>query len=940
MLLGKVLKNINKKYKSINFKNIRLNSKECKKGDIFFALKGNQLNGNNYIDEAIKKGAKIIISNLKFEGFNKNKILFIKSYNPRKLLAEASDNFYKKKPKNIIAITGTNGKTSVANFYYQILTLNKKKVAAIGTLGVLSKNFKLITNNTSIDSINIHKILQNLNKLKIQNVILEASSHGLKQDRLNNININTAIFTNFSRDHLDYHKNFKDYLNSKLILFKRLLNKKGNIIFDGEVSQYKKLNNISKIKKLKKYTFGNKNSFIKILNIEKINNKKKVSLLINNKIYSFKTSLIGNIQIKNLVFSIIAAFLSKIKIKNILNSIEKIKPISGRLEKIGNLKNNASVILDYAHTPDALETLILNIKEDFPLSKISLLFGCGGNRDKSKRPIMGSIANKYCDKIYITDDNPRTEDPKLIRTQIKKNINPNKLIEISSRSKAIFYSVNDIKSGDILIVAGKGHENYQEYRTKKIFSDKKEILRAINKKNSTLSNSIKTNILNENLKTKKINKNVLIKYASINSKKIKKNSIFIGVKGKRYDGNYYAKDAVKNGAIIAISNIKNKNQKIIFNKNPLNSFNQISKEFRKTLNANNIAITGSAGKTSVKELTSFCLNKLAKTHFSRNSYNNKFGVPISMFNAPESSKFNVLEVGMDKKGEIDSLTKLIKPDLGLITNISYAHIENFKNLNQIAEAKSEIINNITPNGTMVINMDDKFFNLILKKSQRLKLKIITYSKNNQNADVEFLNMTKKNKNYLINVKIKNQKKVFIISNNLSNYKENILATLSIIINYFDIKKIKKDLFLGFKIPNSRGSIKYFKKMSKNITIVDESYNSNPLSFKFALERFDLNYKEKNKKFLLIGNMLELGKYSLKLHQEIAKYINKSNESKTYVIGRFTRHTFNKLKPQIRGKILKNKMDIINLINKDLPKNSFLMVKGSNSTGLNKIIKTL
>ena len=178
---------------------------------------------------------------------------------------------------------------------------------------------------------------------------------------------------------------------------------------------------------------------------------------------------------------------------------------------------------------------------------------------------------------------------------------------------------------------------------------------------------------------------------------------------------------------------------------------------------------------------------------------------------------------------------------------------------------------------MVINMDDKFFNLILKKSQRLKLKIITYSKNNQNADVEFLNMTKKNKNYLINVKIKNQKKVFIISNNLSNYKENILATLSIIINYFDIKKIKKDLFLGFKIPNSRGSIKYFKKMSKNITIVDESYNSNPLSFKFALERFDLNYKEKNKKFLLIGNMLELGKYSLKLHQEIAKYINKSNE---------------------------------------------------------------
>ena len=205
----------------------------------------------------------------------------------------------------------------------------------------------------------------------------------------------------------------------------------------------------------------------------------------------------------------------------------------------------------------------------------------------------------------------------------------------------------------------------------------------------------------------------MIKYASINSKKIKKNSIFIKVKGKRYDGNYYAKDAVKNGAIIAISNIKNKNQKIIFNKNPLNSFNQISKEFRKTLNANNIAITGSAGKTSVKELTSFCLNKLAKTHFSKTHTIINLA-SLLVCSMPESSKFNVLEVGMDKKGEMNSLTKLIKPDLGLITNISYAHIENFKNLNQIAEAKSEIINNITPNGTMVINMDDKFFNLILK----------------------------------------------------------------------------------------------------------------------------------------------------------------------------------------------------------------------------------
>ena len=168
------------------------------------------------------------------------------------MLSETASRFYKLKPKNIIAVTGTNGKTSIANFYQQILTLNNKKVASIGTLGVLSRKFNLKTNNTSIDPISIHKILQKLKKLSIDNVIIEASSHGLKQHRLNNIGFKTALFTNLSRDHLDYHKNIKDYLNSKLILFNKLVNTKGNIIFDKTTKESKQLKFISKKRKLKK----------------------------------------------------------------------------------------------------------------------------------------------------------------------------------------------------------------------------------------------------------------------------------------------------------------------------------------------------------------------------------------------------------------------------------------------------------------------------------------------------------------------------------------------------------------------------------------------------------------------------------------------------------------------------------------------------------------
>ncbi len=940
MLLNKVIKNINQKFRNIKFKNIRFNSRECKQNDIFFAIKGSNLDGKKYIDDAINNGAKIIISNNRLEGFNKKKNLFIYNKNPRKLLADVSCKLYKLKPNNIIAVTGTNGKTSVAEFYRQILILNNKKVASIGTLGVFSEKLKLSTNNTTIDPVRIHKILQDLKKLKINNVILEASSHGLNQHRLNNIKFKTALFTNLSRDHLDYHKNMRNYLNSKLILFDKLLNSRGNIIFDESIKQSKHLNIIAKKRNLKKYTIGSQNSFIKIANIEKINNLNKIDFLINKKKYSFKTSLIGKIQIKNLMFAIIAAYLSKLKMIKILKTINKIKPVEGRFEIISKLKNNSSVILDYAHTPSALETTILNVKEQFPLNKISLLFGCGGNRDVDKRAMMGAIANKYCDKIYLTDDNPRLESPKLIRNQIKKGLKQNNYFEIPSRSKAIYFAINKLNSGEILIVAGKGHENYQEYKKKKFFSDKLVILKAISKKNKNLSKSIKTNILREMLKSKKIHKKFYINSASFNSKKIKKNSIFVGVKGKKYDGNNFAKEAIKNGALLAITNKRIRNSKTIYNKKPLDFFNKVSSIYRKSINSNTIAITGSAGKTSLKELVGFCLNKIEKTYYSKKSFNNKFGVPLSMFNVPEKTKFTVLEVGMDKKGEIDYLTKLIKPNLGIITNISYAHIQNFKNLNQIAQAKGEIINNILDNGKMIINMDDKYYKYFIKKTKKRNLRFLTFSKKNPNADIVFHSRGKYKKNYLFKIKINGYLKTFLIPVELSCYIDNVLACISIIINYFDIKILSKSLFLGFSIPKSRGSLINYKKGSKKLIIFDESYNSNPLSFKFALERFNSIKKNENKKFLLIGNMLELGRHSKKLHIKIANYINNSKVNKTYVYGNHTRHTFNKLKPHIKGRILKNSMDIHNLINKDLPNKSLLMVKGSNSTGLNKIIQKL
>ena len=240
MIIGNFIKGIELKYKNHYFSGLCFDSSKCKKDNIFFAIKGTKIDGNKFINHAIQKGAKTIISNQKFEGIKKN-ILFIKSSNVRKSLSEFAYTIYKDKPKNIIAVTGTNGKSSVADFYFQILKLNKKKVASIGTLGIKTQNYIKKVSNTTIDPITLSIILNKLKKEKINDVILEASSHGLKQNRLDGLKFKTGIFTNLSHDHLDYHKTFSDYLKSKLYLFEKLLKKNANIITDIEIPQYKKL---------------------------------------------------------------------------------------------------------------------------------------------------------------------------------------------------------------------------------------------------------------------------------------------------------------------------------------------------------------------------------------------------------------------------------------------------------------------------------------------------------------------------------------------------------------------------------------------------------------------------------------------------------------------------------------------------------------------------
>ena len=383
MLLKDYLPKLNKKYNNIFFSGISFDSSKVKKNDIFFAIKGNKFDGNNFIDTAIKNGAKIIISEKKIR--RNKEIICLRFTNVRKLLAEVSYKILVKKPKKIVAVTGTNGKSSIADFYYQILNLNSKKVASIGTLGVKYKGQKKNLSNTTLDPIQLSNILKNLEKEKIEFVILEASSHGLKQNRLDGLLFDVGIFTNLSHDHLDYHKNMKDYLNSKLYLFNKLIKKKGTIISDANIPQSKKIKNIALRKNINLSQIFHKKKGIELISHKFLDEKQILEIGFHKKKYKISLNLIGKIQLKNILMAILAANKSGLKFEKIINVIHKIKSVEGRLQKIGEIKNKSKVVLDYAHTPAALELALLNIKEQFPGKKINLVFGCGGERDKKKK---------------------------------------------------------------------------------------------------------------------------------------------------------------------------------------------------------------------------------------------------------------------------------------------------------------------------------------------------------------------------------------------------------------------------------------------------------------------------------------------------------------------------------------------------------------------------
>ena len=455
---------------------ITTDSRNVKKGSLFIAIKGFKTDGHEYIPHALKNGASAVLTEKK--NFYENEYpdtVFVKLKNIKKILSSAASNFYRHPEKRIFlsGITGTNGKTTNTYLLSNIINKSGKKTGIIGTINTKIDKKILPSSNTTPSIIDLYGYLYQMEKAGVKNVIMEVSSHGIDQGRIDGLNFKIAVFTNLTQDHLDYNKNIENYFKTKLGLFTRL--KKGSVAVINTDDPYGV--RITKRIKVPYCTYGikkNADFFAKDIKLGTKNSSFTV-VVKEKKEFKIKFRLLGLFNVYNALSAFASAYLMGIKPDIIVKALNYSKPVAGRFQTV-NAGQEFVVVIDYAHTPDGLENVLSSAKQ-VAKGRLLTVFGCGGDRDMTKRPIMGEIAGKYCDFCILTSDNPRTEDPEEIINQVESGTKKTnaEYVKITDRKKAIYEIIKMAEKDDLIVIAGKGHETYQIFKDRTIHFDDAEV---------------------------------------------------------------------------------------------------------------------------------------------------------------------------------------------------------------------------------------------------------------------------------------------------------------------------------------------------------------------------------------------------------------------------------------------------------------------------------
>ncbi|MGA2126538.1 MAG: UDP-N-acetylmuramoyl-L-alanyl-D-glutamate--2,6-diaminopimelate ligase [Xanthobacteraceae bacterium] len=432
-------------------------SRAVKAGDVFVAVPGTQTDGLRFVGQAIAAGAAAIIAEQSPTSPLPDGVAFVRVADARRALAHAAARLYPRQPGIIAAITGTSGKTSVAAFTRQIWTALRRPAASIGTVGLVAPGIETYGSLTTPDPIELHRTLDRLARDGVTHLAIEASSHGLDQHRLDGLRIAAAAFTNITRDHLDYHLTLDAYLAAKLRLFTTLVPPGGAAVIDVDHEHADAVVRAAEARGLTVTTVGRNGRDIRLAAATIEGFAQRLHVEHGGRTYRIALPLVGHFQVENALVAAGLAIATGEDAASTFAALERLEGARGRLELVGR-RDGAPIFVDYAHKPDALAKAIEALRP-YVTNRLVVVLGAGGDRDRGKRPLMGAIAGEKADTVIVTDDNPRSEDPAAIRAAIMAAA-PG-AVEIADRGEAIRHAVTTLAPGDVLLIAGKGHESGQ-----------------------------------------------------------------------------------------------------------------------------------------------------------------------------------------------------------------------------------------------------------------------------------------------------------------------------------------------------------------------------------------------------------------------------------------------------------------------------------------------
>lgn len=460
----------------IGISGISSDSRRVQPGFVFAALQGSKADGATFAADAAARGAVAIVAEpgASVDGID---IPVIATADPRRALSLMAARFYRRQPETMVAVTGTAGKTSVAAFTRQLWQHAGHAAASIGTTGVEAPGRSDYGSLTTPDPVELHRLLAELADAGVTHAAMEASSHGLDQRRLDGVRLAAGAFTNLGRDHMDYHTDMADYHRAKLRLFDTLLSRGSPAVVFADDEWSKRTEDAARAAGLDVLTVGRGGTFITLKRVEHERFRQRAQVAVGGDLIEFVLPLAGDFQIANALVAAGLAIATGTEAEQAFAALETLKGAPGRLDLAGTSKGGAPVYVDYAHKPDALRNVLQSVRP-FTTGKVIVVFGCGGDRDRGKRPLMGAIAAELADVTIVTDDNPRSEAPETIRAAIMEAA-PG-AIEIGDRREAIRQAVSLLAEGDTLIVAGKGHEPGQTVGEVTLpFSDHDEVRDAL-----------------------------------------------------------------------------------------------------------------------------------------------------------------------------------------------------------------------------------------------------------------------------------------------------------------------------------------------------------------------------------------------------------------------------------------------------------------------------